>query len=184
MSPAGHVANYDSADEWAPLADPANAIATTDVWEDHFASWGEAAAADARAEASEAFGPLAADFMSTRTKDLEAEKKRQEEWLAQRSRDIIEQARPEAGVTPGLFDQPQAPPRRDWVLMRDGPERLVAFAADRTGPPQLKTEADTAIRVHRDRMADLEARLDLAEPETLQLGLLMIVPAKGGKHGS
>ncbi len=48
--------------------------------------------------------------------------------------------------------------------------------------PRKRGEAETVLRLYRQRTADLHARLSLGEPEVVPLGLLMLVPE--GKHGA
>ena len=176
----GPVASYDAADEWLPFADPDQAISTRDVWQTRFAHWADADSEVARAAALDAFRPLAEDFLAERRTQLEAERQRQEEWLAQRCTDLVGEAREEPVEEPTLFDQQSTPrPRRDWAKPGDPLERLASLGADRSVKPSLRNEADTVLRIHRERMADLEARLQLGDPEIIPLGLLMIVPEEG-----
>jgi superfamily II DNA or RNA helicase len=177
MGKDGPVASYDAADEWLPFADTDLAISTRDVWQTHFAGWADADSEDACAAALDAFRPLAEDFLAERRTQLEAERQRQEEWLAQRCRDLVGEAREEPVEEPTLFDQPQAPrPRGDWAKPGDPLEHLACLGADRTVKTSLRNEADTVLRIHRERMAELGARLRLGDPEVIPLGLLMIVP--------
>ena len=59
---------------------------------------------------------------------------------------------------------------------RDPVERLSAFVAISKNVPSKCREAETVLRIYRQRMRDLEARLVIQEPEIQPLGLLMIVP--------
>ena len=176
---------HTSPDEWAALAGPGRAISPRHVWAKQFAGWGDGMKAPARAAALEAFAPLAERFTADRTKALQAEKQDQEAWLQQRCADLVAEAREEPREAPTLFDQPAPrPPSRDWLTLQDPAERLAALGSDRSARPSLRTEADTVLRVYRSRIEDIAARLRLGEPEIIRLGLLMIVPGKGGKHGA
>ena len=50
------------------------------------------------------------------------------------------------------------------------------FYADSTRPHAARSEADGVLRLYRQRIADLDAHIQLLEPEIVPLGLLMIVP--------
>ena len=66
-----------------------------------------------------------------------------------------------------------------WVSLTDSAERLAALVADRSYPPARRSEADGALRIYRQRLADLEVRLALGQPEIVPLGVLMILPEDG-----
>ena len=55
-------------------------------------------------------------------------------------------------------------------------ERLSAFASDSVQHPARRSEADGVLRIHEQRIKDLDARLALNEPEMVPLGVLMLVP--------
>jgi len=189
MGKAGCIQCCTSSNEWRSLADPDNGISTRDVWKKRFADWGDSARAAAMTIALDAFTPMAAEFTSSRGKDLEDEKKRQQEWLAQRCEEITAAAGAEPPeAQPGLFDDKTAPvPKQDWRRMKDPFGKLSAFASERAGEAtfgKYRREAETVLRIYRKRIADLNAHLNLAAPEVHLLGLLMIVPAKEVKSGS
>lgn len=185
MTDKGCIARHFSANEWASLRDPDRAIPTRGVWKERFADWGPTAQPPAKATALEAFQPLAQEFIAERRNSLQAEKERQERWLAQRCNDIVNEARQEPSEGPGLFDQPSTPAaKRDWLTLSDPRQRLAALGSDRAIRQSLRNEADTVLRIHKERMDHLEACLDLGDPEILPLGLLMLVPEKEVAHGS
>ena len=184
MKQAGCVARYCSADEWAPLRDPEKAIPTRDLWQRHFAAWGDAAGDPAKAAALEAFQPIAKELIAERAKALNAEKRRQEEWLAQRCSDLVDEARKQPREAPTLFDQtPIRPPSQDWLTLSDPRKRLAALGSDRSVHPKLRGEAETVLRIDKERMERLDACLALGQPEILPLGLLMLVPEREVPRG-
>ena len=180
VTAAGAPTLHDTPDRWSPLADPARAIRTTEVWSQHFASWWQNAAESARQCAEAGFGPVAGAFAREWRSMIEGERARQHEWLRERADEILGVA----AVTPvqaGLFDEPnQAPALSDarpaWSAATEPGERLARFAGDRTQSPARRGEAESVLRIHRQRLAALDARLALGELELLPLGALMLVP--------
>ena len=177
----GEACFYSEASAWLSLADPARAIRTTNVWEQYFASWFTSAAARAYAAATTGFSPLAEAFSEGRRKVLDAEGHELQQWLAQRVRDIVgDEVQP---VLQGdLFNREPArhadalPTPRAWASLTDPVECLTAFATDATQAPTRRSEADSVLRIYRQRQADLATRLALNAPEIVPLGVLMLVP--------
>ena len=66
--------------------------------------------------------------------------------------------------------------RPAWANIADPAERLAAYASDRGQHPARRSEADGVLRLHRQRLQALEARLALGAPEIVPLGVLMLVP--------
>lgn len=166
---------------WRALARPENAVRTGGLWEKHFASWADGNGSVAREVAAEGFAPMAAAFRAERRKALQAEVARQEEWLRKRAEEITGTAS-QLAVQADLFAGVPAGPtsaRRPWASTTAPEERLAGFSADGSQHPAHRSEADGVLRLYRQRVADLEARLHLAEPELVPLGLLMIVPEGG-----
>src|SRR5262249_24483009 len=79
---------YDSPDDWSALTDPARAIRTTDLWKNHFASWGTEAQDRAISAARSAFTPAANQFTEERRGALEREMANQSEWLKKRVQEV------------------------------------------------------------------------------------------------
>jgi hypothetical protein len=80
-----------------------------------------------------------------------------------------------------LFDPlvQEGPPMMEqpiWATLTDPVEQLAAFAADPTQPVRTRSEADGVLRIHRQRLSALEARLALGTPEVQPLGVLMLIP--------
>lgn len=176
----------ESAEDWLFLADRQRAMKTTDVWRNHFQSWGEAAAQQAQRTAQTGFLPVAEVFIREWSRDLEAERSRHYEWLRQRTNEII--AEPASLVeqlelfsfTETVATQTSTP--STWASLSDPVERLAAFATDKSQPSRLRSEADGVLRIYQQRLAQIEARLSLGEPEVIPLGVLMLVP--GGNYGA
>ncbi|MEP0835186.1 DEAD/DEAH box helicase family protein [Microcoleus sp. AS-A8] len=176
---------YDQAEQWLFLADRKQAIRTTDVWKNYFESWWNTAQQQAQQVAQTGAQSLVEEFVKTRTRDLRAERSRQIEWLEQRTKEITgEPVEVETAVQMSLFDTPvqgtavQTAPQSGWMTMTDSVERLAAFATDTNQPVRVRSEADGVLRIYRQRLALLESRLALQSPETLPLGVLMLVPEK------
>lgn len=180
VTAAGTPTLHDTPERWSSLADPSRAIRTTEVWSRHFVGWWRDAAGRARQCAESGFGPVAGAFAREWRSMIEGERARQHEWLRERADEIIGAP----AVTPaqaGLFDEPSQEPtandtRPAWGVVTDPGERLARFAGDRTQSSARRGEAESVLRIHRQRLAALDARLALGELELLPLGALMLVP--------
>ncbi len=171
---------FDTAAQWAPLADPDKAIRTTDLWDQHFKTWGQDAGDRAEQAALASFQPLAQQFVAERTRSLEAERESHQQWLQKRCEEITGTPQ-KAAVQRTFFDdvsasggEAVAPPA--WISIADPAERLAAFATDHHQPPSKRTEADGVLRVYRQRTAILDSLAALGEPEMIPLGVLMLIP--------
>ena len=179
----GGVHFHDSADQWLNMADPAKAIRTTDVWEQQFVSWAPNAEHAARQAAESGFEPIAGAYLDERRRALETERKDQDRWLQQRSQEITGTSTAPVQYTLFETDDAALPAEtRQWAALEDQLERLAAFAADSAQHPAKRSEADGVLRIHRQRLADLEAKLALSDPEVVPLGVLMLVPGGMGKQ--
>jgi superfamily II DNA or RNA helicase len=169
------------AEAWLPRADPARAIRTSGVWEQHFAHWASGAHAWAREMAQNEFQILAASLIDTRRRSLEAEVNVLEQWLAQRTRDLTGTVTP-APQQRELFEQQREPtvssdtPLPAWSHVSEPAERLAAFAMDTSQSPARRSEADGVLRIHRQRQKELLNRLAFGTPEIVPLGVLMMIP--------
>ena len=124
------------------------------------------------------FVAIAKGFVERHRGALEAEQSRNREWIQQRVNEITGD-RVGVPVQPGLFDQPRSAtesPKPNWTSSPDPVERLAGFAGDRARPPALRSEADGALRIYRQRIEALDGRLALSPPEIVPLGLLMLAP--------
>ena len=158
------------------LADAARAIRPSGVWEAHFAPWAGNTSELAKESAITGLAPLATSFVKERRQALQEERAELHRWLVQRSREITGQAGP-APRQRELFRQGDLEETAaSWNQLQDPVERLAAFAADGSQPSVRRSEADGVLRLHSQRLQDLEDRLTLGDPEVVPLGLLMIVP--------
>lgn len=173
-SPAVHA----TPDRWSRLADPTRAIRTGDVWQRHFQGSWAPATIEARDAAARAFTPLAEAFARDHRVAIDDERQRHVEWLRERAVDLTGGQSASAAQQTGLFDATTPPVMSEaaWAAITDPVERLAAFASDKRQPPARRSEADGVLRIHRQRLADLDARLALNPPEILALGALMLVP--------
>jgi hypothetical protein len=160
------------------LANPTRAIRTGDVWRRHFeASWARAPAA-AREAAARAFTPVAEAFGRGHRGAIDGERRRHVDWLHERAVDITGGQLASTAQQTALFETASGPSTSEspWASIPDPVERLAAFASDRRQSPARRSEADGVLRIHRQRLADLDARLTLTRPEVIPLGALMLVP--------
>ena len=175
------VGTYTSAADWLPIADRAKAIPTAGVWEKYFAAVFDPDHPLACAAAMGSFVLLADDFVTQHRRALEQERRRNEEWLRERADEIIGGAELEARQLE--LGEAVQPSRRTTAKRPGTPEeRLAELAGSARVSPSKRGEAETVLRLYRQRTADLQARLSLGEPEVVPLGLLMLVPE--GKHGA
>ena len=182
VTSSGDTEVFDTADQWAPLADPDKAIRTTDLWDNHFKEWGDGARHRAEKTALAGFRPIAKTYVQQRTKSLAAEQQSQQEWLRKRAEEITGKAR-SVDVQPELFDKHGeasggGPPLSAWLSITDPAERLAAFASDSHQPPSKRSEADGVLRIYRQRTGVLDSLAALGEPEIVPLGVLMLVPGE------
>jgi hypothetical protein len=169
-----------TAEDWLQLADPNGAIRTTGVFEQHFKPWFAAAAAQARQQAQADFATLGAEFIASRRRELELERTRQDEWLRQRTSELLPRPATPAAQQLDLFaasaTTAETAAEPAWSTHTEPVERLAAFATDAAQPPRARGEAEGVLRIYRQRLQDLDARLDLRAPEVVPLGVLMVVP--------
>jgi ERCC4-related helicase len=179
MHPPDVTEFISSSERWLALADPASAINTRDVWKNHFASWAQNAEATALAAARQNFRPIAADVLNRRRTELRRDRERLQDWLESRAREIIAD-RGQLAVAlelPGIGQRVQAQPTAaPWARLTDPLERLAGFASDNSQPVSLRHEAQTVIKLFKQRGDDLDARDAMRNPEVTTLGMLMIVP--------
>lgn len=178
VAPDGTVQVYPAADQWLALARQECALRTTaDLWQHHFAAWAPAARDTAAASVRAHFAGQAEHFSTGRRASLHAEQENQDAWLRLRATEICTAAPTEQ---PDLFAAGAAPrpatPAPAWRTVNDPASRLAAFGADAAQSPARRAEADSALRLYSLRRDALHARLQLAPPEIVPLGLLMLLP--------
>jgi hypothetical protein len=174
---------YTVPEDWLRFTQ-ATSINVRDIWTRHFEPWagnrGETAATLALAQ----FAPIAQEFIGQQREDLNNELASQQDWIAERSREIAVPTQPGA-VQTGLFTASASagqPAAREWMSSRDPQSRLEGFSKDPSEPPSKRSLAEVALRVHRVRVKELNGRLEFQSPEVIKLGLLMIIPR--GPHGA
>jgi hypothetical protein len=174
----GVTQTYLAATEWLSFADRSKAIATPEIWEKHFAQWASPESAEVRDAARSAFAPLAEKFAREHRSSLEEERRRIAAWLKSRAEDILGGMEPAAVQLALDASTSSAPPstRRQYGSPE---ERLAALSSDSSAAPSKRGEAETVLRLYRQRIQDLEARSALADPEIVPLGMLMLVPEGG-----
>ncbi|NLE36763.1 MAG: DEAD/DEAH box helicase [Pirellulaceae bacterium] len=172
---------FVTADGWLPLAEPNKALRTTDLWDKHFKNWGDRGRANAEKAATDGFRPIAETFIAEKSRNLEAERISQRQWLQNRA-DEITGPGVAADVQTGLFDKPSGSPGgrtvADWQTLADPAERLAAFASDGRQTPSKRSEADGVLRIYQKRIDMLDSLAALAEPEIIPLGVLMLIPSE------
>ncbi|MFN8441783.1 MAG: helicase-related protein [Caldilineaceae bacterium] len=178
IAASGDAQFYLNAGDWLPLTNPGNAINPSGLWKRSFANWGEAGQELALEVAEAEFKTVAAFFANSHRTMLEREAAALDQWLQQRTTEIIGDNRVEAAVQVSLFvtsNGEAAPVQPAWRTMNMPGERLAAFAQDGYQSAAKRSEANGVLRLHQQRLTQLQARLDLGAPEVTQLGLLMLV---------
>ncbi len=175
LAAAGDAQVHTTPAEWLRLAEREKAIRTRGVWEQHFATWPAKRRETAQQAAREAFAPLAEDFVAQHRRNLEAERARHEDWLRERTRGILS----EQPISEQLALDQAAAARPARAATETPEEQLAALSSDRSASPRQRAEAETVLRLYQQRMRDLAARLQLADPEVVPLGMLMLVPEDG-----
>ena len=155
---------------WEGLAQ--KPVATADLWTRTFASWAPTSEAAARVAAQAAFAELAATFAREQEAVLATERAELNAWVKERALTLCG---PIQGVQGDLFST--GPRLSEWKTRTEPVERLVAFATDGAQPISQRREAETVVKLCRDRDADLDRRRPLAPEPPSPLGLLMLVPA-------
>lgn len=180
VSQGGESKLFGSAEEWQPLADPKHAVKTTDLWEKYFASWAPIAGENAGRTAQAGFAPLADHFVAARKQTLNDERKNQQNWLAQRVKEITGISKSSAADQATLFEDnaTPAPSVAEWESIAEPGERLAVFGNDRRQSSVARAEAEGVLRIVEQREKVLQSLLDLREPEIVPLGILMLIPAE------
>jgi ERCC4-related helicase len=170
----GTVNTYAEHADWAQLTDPSRAIATQGIWKKQFASWLPKHREIAERKAREAFAAACRDYADGLSAELEAERLNIDSWLRQRSRQIC--GEPRRAVQGLLFERTETEAEAPWARLDDGLERLTTFALDRRAPIQLRSEAETVVRLYRHRIELVARRRDVSPQIVAPLGLLLLVP--------
>jgi hypothetical protein len=155
--------------EWMAL--PARPTRTLGLWESNFAAWAEATEDPARTEAGRALSSLFAEFRAATDTDLAQERRELDAWLRARAEALTSAP---VAETLTLFGTTPAGP--SWRSRRDPKERLAAFAADSEVPVAQRREGEGLLKLHQDRLADLDRRRPHATDTIVPLGMLLLVP--------
>ena len=185
VTKSGNSEFYGSPDDWSGLANPACAIRTTDLWKNHFASWGTKAHEHALSAAQNGFALVAKQFIDERRAALERERVNQVDWLKKRVEEVTGTSNTPASVQGSLFDPHKSEPVAAgpaWQTITDPEQRLASFHGDRQQSASARAEAEAVLSIYTQRASDLTRLLDLGDPEIIPLGVLMLIPE--GKHAA
>ncbi len=161
---------------WLAMADRGRQLATKGLWERTFDGWALDRQDDAQREAGDAFASLAEPFVNRHRDEVDSERRALDGWLRERTEALCG---PVTSVQATLFDDGMDDLPR-WRTLSDPIERLAAFATDGANKPAQRREADGVLRLYRQRSSDLDRRAEIRVHEPTLLGLLMLVPGKGG----
>jgi hypothetical protein len=155
-------------EEWAPLVALDRAVASSNVWGDHFASWASVSSPEVVAAAIAAFEEPARAFADEHRAMINDEQQALSAWLRIRANEVCGGRETQAP----LFDDASTP---RWRIAVDDVERLSAYA---TSGPEAKgrSEARAVLEIYVRRKDDLARRASLEPPTVTPLGLLMLVP--------
>jgi hypothetical protein len=154
---------------WEALA--TKAVATEGLWERTFASWVPATEPASRRAAAASFSSMRESFLREHDAVLAAEQAEIERWVWGRASALCGEM--EAQTLSLFATVPDLP---SWKALPAPAERLAAFATDTAAPSNSRREAETALRLYRDRLADLDRRRTLPGEDITPLGLLLLVP--------
>lgn len=166
-----------SSEEWLKYTDTCKAISAADVWNKYFSSWGNIAKEKAKKAANETFESMASQYITGKKKDLEDEKKKLTDWFNTRVSEIAG-----TGIKPiqrSLFEPRSKTEHPHWSRLSDPVERIAAFASDKGNPRSKCSEADTLLRLYKDRVKELDELSSFEDTSIRPLGILMIVPEEG-----
>jgi ERCC4-related helicase len=156
-------------DEWASLVALDRAMASTNVWRDHFASWATVSNADVTAAARALFEEPARVFADEHRVLIADERHALTAWLHLRAKEVCGTPDAQAPLFSGASLVPV------WKILVGDVERLSAYAT--SGPDSRgRSEARAVLELHRRRQDDLARRAALEPPVITQLGVLMLVP--------
>lgn len=172
---------YMSPEQWLPYCDPGKAIRTTDIWEKYFLNWGEGAKAKAKNIAQDIFEPLAKKYISEKKSEIREEQNKINEWFITRVQEITGTISEAVQYT--LFESQDKGIFPHWAKITDPIERISAFAIDKTNPRPKCSEAETLLRLYKERMRYLDESMISETVSIMPLGIMMIVP-RGGVHGA
>ena len=168
---------------WLKVVAAGEPIRTADLWEQHFATWGEQARQRAQQAVAEVFQTIAEPAGKEHEEQLLREHRDLEDWLRSRADTIcgaVQQAQLDLlGGT--LFGG--SGDLASWQFCDDPVERLAGYATDGHNPSAQRREADGVLRLLRSRQKELEQRAQLLILEPQQLGLLMLVPSAQTQEG-
>lgn len=175
--PDGTVHALPDDENWVQTITAAPGINTDGLWQRHFAAWGHDTKEPARAAAVAAFHPVSAAFAAERSELTRTDNARLHDWLTARCREITADRQP-APQEADLFTASPTTPAPDWSALADPAAKLAAFASDRSQPAAPRSEAETVLRVFRQRSSEITARAELSAPDIVPVGLLMVAPAR------
>ena len=173
---------FDSSLAWQRLAHPDRAINTVGVFEARFANWFAKADSAAQASAQSNFSKMAQEALIRRHEEIARDRVYHHDWVSQRVTDLISQTQlPDTlpDLQPSLFDAPTPATQKTrpiWLEAVDPATCLAALATDRSLSARVRNEAESVLRIFRQRMDILDASAEVAPPEVIKLGLLMLVP--------
>lgn len=172
ISEDGTVAGLTTPSQWLSLAAQERALPTPEVWKKHFQKWGAEAIGQGAKEAEQLFQPLAAAFQAEHKAEYDKEKARLTEWFAARVQEMT--ADVPAAVQADLFGTKPTERVPGWTKLTDPEARIAAFADDKRNPRALVSEAETLLRLYRDRMKDLVSSSTIRKVTVTPLGMMML----------
>ena len=166
--------------EWLRLTKQGHGRRTDNVWKENFASWTPEALKVAEKVVANAFQSTAAEFTAHRRREIEGESNRQQEWVKLRAEEIIGDRAPILQTE--MFGEQKIKPLEipNWAMINNPVDRLAAFAQDRNQPSHLRHEANGVLVLFKKRKEVLDAQQRFREPETVPIGLMLVMP-KGGQ---
>lgn len=172
----GSSQTYFSPQEWLEYADSDKAIRAKDIWEKYFSNWGDKAREKAIKIANEAFKPISERYIFKKKEEIEREKIKINEWFSVRVQEIT-------GTVNGviqydLFKSLDKNAIPNWAKIVNPVERISAFASDKRNLRSKCSEAETLLRLFKDRMEEMDKYFSGETASVRKLGLMMIIPKR------
>jgi len=160
--------------DWSRFIDITNALDPKDIWKKYFSDWGYQWKGKSLELASRVFKPFAERIIVKKKDQLEKEKENIVEWFSKRTQEITGKAI--EGVQLDLFENYADVEKTSWSDITDPVERLTKFCQDKNVIRTKRSEAETLLRLYKNRMDDIRLLLSFEPPKVKPLGMLMIIP--------
>lgn len=163
-----------SPSEWSIFLDINKAINPAGIWENYFHEWADSWKEKSLDMAFNTFKPLAGEIILKKKKEIELQRKNIEQWFSRRVEEIT--GKSISGIQLDIFNISDSINIENWSRINDPFERLTKFCQDKNVLRSKRSEADTLLRVYKERIENIELLSSFKDSEVKPLGILMIIP--------